>query len=100
MPGIHRALSPVIDIPYVADPDIPETLQERYEKNKNTPGEEPKAIDLDLIRYKNEMGIFVNGICHLHLPCDPESSKDIAVALHMVGLKVMMRKLAIWELTE
>lgn len=100
LPGLHRALSPVVDIPYVTDPAIPEELQERYEKTKKIPGEEPQAIDVDLIRYKNEIGIFVNGICHLHLPCDPKSSKKIAVAIHIVGLKVMMRKLAIWELNE
>ncbi len=100
MPGLHWALSPIIEIPYVADPDIPESLLERYEKTKRTPGDEPKPIDVDLIRYKNEMAVFVNGVRHLHLPSNPEPDRKISVALHIVGLKVTMKKLAIWELTE
>ena len=100
MPGIRFAVTDCIEIPFVANPDVHEDIREEFEKTKGNPGENPSPVKVDMIRMGSELGIFVNDICLLHLPADPNTTTPFAIHIHGVGVSAEIRKAKVWKLAQ
>ncbi|MFK5921095.1 MAG: hypothetical protein QM496_02880 [Verrucomicrobiota bacterium] len=100
LPGMILNRQEVVSIPFIDRPALPENLQIRFKNEKSKYTKEPQAVDIDLIRYHNEMGIYVNGICFLHLPTDPEPTRKIDFNIHAVGLNMTIEQQQVWALED
>jgi len=100
LPGIRTDRNVPVSVPFVDDPQLPSHLSKVFERMKDRWTGEAQAVTLDLIRLGSEMGIFVDGICFLHLPADPEATDNFEVMLHSVGMKATVDQYDIWALKE
>ncbi len=98
LPGYTLTHETPLFIPFVKYPILPEFLVERFEESKDILAAEPKTMEIDMIRYHNEIGIFIDGICYLHLPTNPHPSKKIDLNMRSQGMNVAVEKQDVWEL--
>lgn len=99
-PGMRKRRMDEFAIAYIDDPKLPEPLGERFEKSRDTWTDIPDPLEFDLIRYGNEVAAFVNSICVLHLPTDPENNDEIEIALRSIGMEVYVHEQDLWELAQ
>lgn len=100
MPGLILTHENIISIPFVENPILPGSLQEDFVKNKAKRSAEARVMEIDMIRYQSEIGIFVDGICYLHLPTDPKPKINIDLNIISLGMKVEIEEQAIWRLKD
>jgi len=103
LPGLLLDRQKLITIPFVENPLLPETLQKEFETRQGSLVGPPLSIEIDLIRYRNEVGIFVDSICYLHLPANPIPSQDTnynTLVWDFLGMDVSIENQAIWKLKD
>ena len=61
---------------------------------------EAKPMEIDLIRYRDEIGLFIDGICYLHQPTNPDPARNIDLNIQETGSKMAIEKFEIWRLRD
>lgn len=100
LPGINQTYHGIAHLPYVNNPDLPDHLQGPFDASNGTWSRETGPITIDMIRYGCEVGIYVNGICVLHLPTDPNSTRKVDFNLHSTAIEIESEEQNMWELID
>ncbi len=104
LPGFYNRHSYDFGIPFVEGAellgDVSGRSRENLEKEIKKRTAEAKAMEIDLICYHDEIGLFINGICYFHQPTDPNPERNVDLNIRERGAKLTIEKLDIWELTE
>ena len=100
LPGSLTKRARSFNISFIDDPVLPENFEKSFEANREKYTEIPAPIQIDLIRYNHEVGVFINGQCWLHQPTDPDPDRDLEFRLHSVGLEGYLHEQDIWEILD
>ena len=104
LPGYYNRYCYSLEIPFVEGAklegaDNPGSI-ENLEKLIAMRTGEAEPMEIDLIRYKDEIGLYINGICYLHQPTNPEPERNIDLNFRERGAKMSVEELDIWTIKD
>ena len=100
LPGIEQTYHNVDFLPYVKNPELSDRMQKIFDSSNGRLSRETGPITVDMIRYGCEVGVYVNGLCVLHLPTEPDSTRAVDFNMHTTAIEIDSEEQNMWEITD